>query len=49
MARVYYEKGKMEDCIAALRRALELNPGFVEAQKFLHWCQTTPPAASAPV
>ncbi|MGE4553348.1 MAG: tetratricopeptide repeat protein, partial [Desulfovibrionaceae bacterium] len=38
LARVYYEKGKMEDCIAALRRALELNPGFVEAQKFLHWC-----------
>lgn len=45
LARVYYEKGQLEDCIHSLRQALGINPEFVEAQKFLRYCEANPPAA----
>jgi len=39
LARVYFEKGQSERCIANLQQALSLNPEFIEAQKFLKYCQ----------
>lgn len=39
MARVYFEKGMIEDCVTSLEEALHLNPEFLEAQKFLRYCQ----------
>lgn len=45
MARVYFEQGLNEDCVTSLEQALNLNPEFVEAQKFLKYCKR--PAAHA--
>lgn len=39
MARVFYEKGKSEQCVNSLEEALNLNPEFLEAQKFLKYCK----------
>lgn len=39
LARVHYERGDRDGCIKALKSALELNPSFVEAQKFLTHCE----------
>jgi tetratricopeptide (TPR) repeat protein len=38
VARVHYEKGAVDKCISHLQRALELNPDFSEAEKFLRYC-----------
>lgn len=39
LARVYFEKGQNDKCMGSLQSALDLNPGFVEAQKFMKYCQ----------
>jgi tetratricopeptide (TPR) repeat protein len=39
LARVYYEKGLNDKCVSSLEQALNLNPEFVEAQKFLKYCR----------
>ncbi len=39
LARVHYERGDQDGCIKSLKTALELNPSFVEAQKFLRHCE----------
>ncbi len=39
LARVYFEKGWNDRCISSLEQALDLNPTFIEAQKFLKYCQ----------
>ncbi|MBC15670.1 TPR repeat-containing protein [Pseudodesulfovibrio profundus] len=39
LARVYFEKGQNDHCISCLEAALNLNPEFVEAQRFLKYCQ----------
>jgi len=39
MARVFFEKGLNDECIANLERAIKINPDFVEAQKFLKYCK----------
>lgn len=42
LARVYYEKGMGDECVANLEAALNLNPEFMEAQKFLKYCHRQP-------
>ncbi len=37
MARAYYEKQATDDCLNHLNIALAINPGFVEARKFLDY------------
>lgn len=44
MARAYYEKGAMEECLTNLNIALAVNPDFAEAKKFLEFCQKNPSA-----
>ena len=39
LARVYFEKQQFDKCTANLEQALHLNPEFLEAQKFLGYCQ----------
>jgi len=39
MARAYFERGDKEDCATNLSKALELNPHFEEAQKFLEYIE----------
>lgn len=39
LARVYYDKKELDKCVAHLKQALEINPGLVEAQKFLAYCR----------
>ncbi|WP_348771082.1 tetratricopeptide repeat protein [Pseudodesulfovibrio sp. zrk46] len=39
MARVYFEKGLNKECIESLQEALNINPEFMEAQKFLRYCK----------
>jgi tetratricopeptide (TPR) repeat protein len=39
IARAYFERGDRDQCVASLRRALELNPHFEEAQKFLAYVE----------
>jgi len=39
LARVYFEKGLNDQCIVSLRQALNINPEFIEAQKFLKYCE----------
>lgn len=39
LARVYYEKGQGEKCVTSLQTALNINPEFVEAQRFLKYCK----------
>jgi len=39
MARVFFEKGLNDSCVANLEKALNINPEFIEAQKFLKYCQ----------
>lgn len=39
MARVYFEKGQRTECVDSLEKALNINPEFIEAQKFLRYCQ----------
>lgn len=39
MARVYFEKGLNDSCVSSLEKALNINPEFIEAQKFLRYCQ----------
>ena len=46
MARSFYEMGDLDQCTINLRKALALAPSFVEAQKFLRYCQKEQPAAS---
>jgi len=42
LARVYFTDGENETCLKHLKTALELDPGFKEAQKFLDYCQKNP-------
>jgi tetratricopeptide (TPR) repeat protein len=39
LARVFFEKGLNENCVTNLEKALNINPEFIEAQKFLKYCQ----------
>ncbi|WP_319581730.1 tetratricopeptide repeat protein [uncultured Pseudodesulfovibrio sp.] len=39
LARVYFEKGRSDYCVSNLQQALKINPAFVEAAKFLKYCQ----------
>ncbi|WP_147820649.1 tetratricopeptide repeat protein [Salidesulfovibrio onnuriiensis] len=39
LARVHYERGDQDGAIKSLKSALDLNPSFVEAQKFLKHCE----------
>ncbi|MFV0420636.1 tetratricopeptide repeat protein [Oleidesulfovibrio sp.] len=39
VARVHFEKGDLDSCMLHLERALVLNSEFLEAQKFLKYCQ----------
>ena len=39
MARVFFEKGLNDRCISSLEKALNINPEFMEAQKFLKYCK----------
>jgi tetratricopeptide (TPR) repeat protein len=39
IARAYFERGDRDDCLANLRKALEMRPGFEEAQKFLAYVE----------
>lgn len=39
LARVHYERGDQDGAIKSLQSALDLNPSFVEAQKFLRHCE----------
>lgn len=39
LARVHYERGDRDGCMKSLKNALDLNPSFVEAQKFLSHCE----------
>jgi len=39
MARAYYAKDALEECINSLNIALAVNPSFEEARKFLAHCQ----------
>ena len=39
MARAYFEKGAIDDCICQLNTALSIAPEFDEARKFLNHCQ----------
>lgn len=38
-ARAYFEKGDFDEAISYLEAALRINPGFVEAHKFIRYCQ----------
>ncbi|EPR41604.1 TPR repeat-containing protein [Desulfovibrio sp. X2] len=38
IARVYFDKGERNKCCELLSAALEINPGFEEAQRFLRFC-----------
>ena len=38
MARAYYEKKDINDCINSLNIALAINPEFLEARRFLAYC-----------
>lgn len=48
IARVHFDKGDKEVCIDHLRKALSINPGFVEAMKFLRFCGASPAAQASP-
>ncbi|WP_285907575.1 tetratricopeptide repeat protein [Pseudodesulfovibrio pelocollis] len=39
IARAYFERGDRDQCLAHLHRALELNPRFEEARKFLAYVE----------
>lgn len=39
MARAYFERGDKEDCATNLAKALEINPDFEEAKKFLAYIE----------
>ena len=39
MARSYFDKGLNDKCISILKQALDINPKFEEARKFLNYCQ----------
>ena len=45
LARVYFEKGLNDRCVSSLEEALNINPEFVEAQKFLRYCKKAPSSA----
>jgi len=38
MARAYFDKGALDDCICQLNIALSIAPDFAEAKKFLAYC-----------
>ena len=38
-ARAYFEKGDFGEAISYLEAAVRINPGFVEAHKFIRYCQ----------
>lgn len=39
LARVYFDRKELEKCRTTLTRALQVNPAFIEARKFLNYCQ----------
>lgn len=39
LARVFFEKGMAEQCVESLEQALQINPEFIEAQKFMKYCK----------
>jgi tetratricopeptide (TPR) repeat protein len=45
LARVYLDKKEMKSCVKSLRVALQINPRFEEARKFLRWCERQPSAS----
>ena len=47
MARAHYEKGAVDECMNNLNIALAVNPDFVEARKFLDYCQRNPAPPAA--
>jgi hypothetical protein len=47
MARAYFEKGAIDDCICQLNTALSIAPEFDEARKFLNHCQKLKEKADA--
>lgn len=48
IARVHFDKGDKETCVEHLRKALQINPGFKEAVKFLRFCGAGPAPQAAP-
>jgi len=38
LSRVYFDQKLLDKCQDMLKRALDVNPGFVEATKFLGYC-----------
>lgn len=45
LARVYFDKKEFEKCRTALLQALDVNPSFPEAKKFLTYCEKMASAA----
>ncbi|MFP5223173.1 MAG: tetratricopeptide repeat protein [Acidobacteriota bacterium] len=45
LARVYFDKKEFQKCRATLTQALEVNPAFPEARKFLRYCDKVDSAA----
>lgn len=39
LARVHFDKGDFHECIGILGKAVTINPGFTEAQKFIRYCE----------
>jgi len=39
LARVHFDKGEIDKCLGILNIATTLNPDFVEAQKFINYCE----------
>ena len=39
LGRVYLDQDELEKCCVVLRKALEINPVFDEAKRFLAWCE----------
>ncbi len=44
IARVYYEKGELEQCLKYLKKSLELNPHMEESLQFMDFLQKNQPA-----
>ena len=42
-ARAYFDNGQHDKCIEHLEKALKLNPGFKEAEKFMAYCRKHAP------
>lgn len=47
LARVHFDKGELSLCMGILGKATALNPDFVEAQKFIRYCERMAAQAQA--